>query len=110
MRPLGDTSEHAAGRTSRRRCGPRRGRGRRSTSRWPYNPLATHEVDGLVPLALAGHMHRRINEVLGRGTRLKIEGSTGGGGLRALEQDPPALVEASLLYLDRETRRLQAWD
>ncbi|OII63557.1 hypothetical protein BJP40_23785 [Streptomyces sp. CC53] len=110
VRPLGDASEHAAGRALAAALRAEARAGTPVDIAVAHNPLATHEVDGLVPLALAGHMHRRINEVLGRGTRLKIEGSTGGGGLRALEQDPPALVEASLLYLDRETRRLQAWD
>lgn len=49
-------------------------------------------------------------EILKYGTRLRIEGSTGGGGLRALEGEDPAPIETSILYLDRDTRRLQAWD
>ncbi|MEU7228297.1 metallophosphoesterase family protein [Streptomyces chrestomyceticus] len=75
-----------------------------------HNPVAVSEADGLVPLALAGHIHHRENSVLPRGTRLMIEGSTGGGGLRAVQGKKPAPVQASVLYLDRETRRLQAWD
>ncbi len=75
-----------------------------------HNPVAASETDGLVPLALAGHVHHRENSVLPRGTRLMIEGSTGGGGLRAVQGKKPAPVQASVLYLDRETRRLQAWD
>ncbi|WP_274560258.1 metallophosphoesterase family protein [Streptomyces spiramyceticus] len=75
-----------------------------------HNPVAAHETDGEVPLALAGHIHNRRNELLPRGTRLKIEGSTGGGGLRALESDEPEKVRTSVLYLDRRTKRLQAWD
>lgn len=39
-----------------------------------------------------------------------VEGSTGGGGLRAVQNKKPAPVEASVLYLDRTTKRLQAWD
>lgn len=39
-----------------------------------------------------------------------VQGSTGGDGLRAVEGDEPADVQASVLYLDRETRKLQAWD
>lgn len=39
-----------------------------------------------------------------------IEGSTGGGGLRAVQNKKPEQVLASVLYLDRSTRRLQAWD
>ncbi|MEV7090609.1 metallophosphoesterase [Streptomyces sp. NPDC093085] len=75
-----------------------------------HNPLAAREVDGTVPLALAGHVHHRETEVLPFGTRLKIEGSTGGGGLRALQNKKPEKVRASVLYLDRTTKRLQAWD
>ncbi|MET7715499.1 metallophosphoesterase [Streptomyces sp. NPDC005407] len=75
-----------------------------------HNPVAARETDGEVPLVLAGHVHQRQTEVLGQGTRLKVEGSTGGGGLRALQNQKPEKVRASVLYLDRTTRRLQAWD
>ncbi|GHH37923.1 metallophosphoesterase family protein [Streptomyces candidus] len=75
-----------------------------------HNPVAAAETDGEVPLALAGHTHERRTEVMKRGTRLMVEGSTGGGGLRAVEKDDPQKIRASLLYLDRDTRRLQAWD
>ncbi|MFI1826733.1 metallophosphoesterase [Streptomyces sp. NPDC020412] len=75
-----------------------------------HNPVAARETDGTVPLALAGHVHRREVKVLEQGTRLKIEGSTGGGGLRAVQNDKPEKVRASVLYLDRTTKRLQAWD
>ncbi|MCZ9345508.1 hypothetical protein NGM37_48005, partial [Streptomyces sp. TRM76130] len=44
------------------------------------------------------------------GTRLRIEGSTGGGGLRAVEGEHPDPIQASILYFDRDSRRLQAWD
>lgn len=75
-----------------------------------HNPVLAQEADGLVPLALAGHTHNRRTEILGDDTRLMIQGSTGGGGLRAVEGDKPAKVEASVLYLDSETDKLQAWD
>ncbi|WP_043265026.1 metallophosphoesterase [Streptomyces sp. CT34] len=75
-----------------------------------HNPAAVTEVDGLAPLALAGHIHKRAISTLPRGTRLMVEGSTGGGGLRAVQNRQPAPVEASVLYLDRATKRLQAWD
>ncbi|MET7344250.1 metallophosphoesterase [Streptomyces sp. NPDC087866] len=75
-----------------------------------HEPEAAKETDGEVPLALAGHVHHRQNEVLKGGTRLMIEGSTGGGGLRAVQNKKPEQVLASVLYLDRSTRRLQAWD
>ncbi|WP_405807600.1 metallophosphoesterase [Streptomyces sp. NBC_00210] len=75
-----------------------------------HNPVAARETDGEVPLVLAGHVHHRETQVLELGTRLKIEGSTGGGGLRAVQNQKPEKVRASVLYLDRTTRRLQAWD
>ncbi|MFF2066828.1 metallophosphoesterase [Streptomyces sp. NPDC058200] len=75
-----------------------------------HEPVAARETDGLVPLVLAGHVHHRENEVMPYGTRLKIEGSTGGGGLRAVQNNKPEKVRASVLYLDRKTKRLQAWD
>ncbi|TGA98568.1 metallophosphoesterase [Streptomyces sp. MZ04] len=75
-----------------------------------HNPDAARETDGEVPLVLAGHVHHQEMEVMEGGTRLRIEGSTGGSGLRAVEGKYPDPVEASILYLDRDTRRLQAWD
>ncbi len=73
-----------------------------STSRVAHNPVAARETDGEVPLVLAGHVHHRETEVLQHGTRLQIEGSTGGGGLRAVENEKPEPVQASVLYLDRD--------
>ncbi|MFR0353539.1 metallophosphoesterase family protein [Streptomyces sediminimaris] len=75
-----------------------------------HEPSAAREVDGEVPLVLCGHLHHEGDEILKYGTRLRMEGSTGGSGLRALEHKYPAPVEASILYFDRDTRRLQAWD
>ncbi|MYV55201.1 metallophosphoesterase [Streptomyces sp. SID3212] len=75
-----------------------------------HEPVAARETDGLVPLVLAGHVHHRETEIMPLGTRLKIEGSTGGGGLRAVQNEKPEKVRASILYLDRTTKRLQAWD
>ncbi|MFH8241603.1 metallophosphoesterase [Streptomyces sp. NPDC018321] len=75
-----------------------------------HEPSAAREVDGEVPLVLAGHLHREDMEVMEYGTRLRIEGSTGGSGLRAVEGEYPDPIQASILYLDRDSRRLQAWD
>ncbi|MDT9684336.1 metallophosphoesterase [Streptomyces sp. TRM76323] len=106
----GDDAERAAG---RRLAEALRAQARAGTPvdiAVVHNPVAAHQTDGAVPLVLSGHVHRRVNEVLPNGTRLKIEGSTGGGGLRAVEKEEPEKVHASVLYLDRDTRRLQAWD
>ncbi|MEV5547975.1 metallophosphoesterase [Streptomyces sp. NPDC052309] len=75
-----------------------------------HEPSAAREVDGEVPLVLAGHVHHEDMEVMKYGTRLRIEGSTGGSGLRAVEGTYPDPIQASILYFDRDTRRLQAWD
>lgn len=75
-----------------------------------HNPTAARQTDGEVPLVLAGHVHHQEMEVMDGGTRLRIEGSTGGSGLRAVEGKYPDPVEASVLYLDRTSKRLQAWD
>jgi hypothetical protein len=75
-----------------------------------HEPVAARETDGEVPLVLCGHLHHEGTEMLKYGTRLRMEGSTGGSGLRAVEHKYPAPIEASILYFDRDTRRLQAWD
>jgi predicted phosphodiesterase len=75
-----------------------------------HEPAAARQTDGEVPLVLAGHVHHEEMQVMKRGTRLRIEGSTGGSGLRAVEGRHPDPIEASVLYFDRDTRRLQAWD
>jgi hypothetical protein len=61
-------------------------------------------------MILSGHLHHQEMEVMKKGTRLRVEGSTGGSGLRAVEGKYPDPIEASILYMDRDTRRLQAWD
>ncbi|MEU5242707.1 metallophosphoesterase [Streptomyces asoensis] len=75
-----------------------------------HEPSAARDTDGEVPLVLAGHLHHEGMEVMRKGTRLRVEGSTGGSGLRAVEGKYPDPIEASILYFDRDTRRLQAWD
>ncbi|MFD3588863.1 metallophosphoesterase [Streptomyces sp. NPDC058683] len=75
-----------------------------------HEPTAARMTDGEVPLVLAGHLHHEQTEILPHGTRLRVEGSTGGSGLRAVEGKYPDPIEASILYFDRGTRRLQAWD
>ncbi|MYW49267.1 metallophosphoesterase, partial [Streptomyces sp. SID161] len=75
-----------------------------------HEPSAARETDGAVPLVLCGHLHHEGTESLPYGTRLRMEGSTGGSGLRAVEHKDPAPIEASILYFDRDSRRLQAWD
>jgi len=75
-----------------------------------HDPAAAAPFAGLVPLVLAGHIHRRVTWMLSKDTRVFVQGSTGGAGLRALQSSPPTPIECSVLYFDRATGRLQAWD
>ena len=75
-----------------------------------HDPTAAEPLDGVVPLVLAGHTHRRSTRILEKGTRLFVQGSTGGAGLRALEGAAPTPVQCSVLYFDRPTQQLKAWD
>jgi len=67
-------------------------------------------MDGTVPILLAGHTHQRSVRKLPGGSLLMVEGSTGGAGLRGLEQKQPQPLELSVLYFDRTSRTLQAYD
>ena len=81
---------------------------------WPLDPDA---LRGKVPLVLAGHLHARRVSV-DAGTRVMIEGSTGGAGLTAnglqsLTDGQPVPLDATLLYLRRtgpDAGRLLAYD
>ncbi|MBL1096008.1 metallophosphoesterase family protein [Streptomyces coffeae] len=107
----GDPAEHRAGRRLADAIRARKAAGDPPVDiALTHNPAAARETDGTVPLALAGHLHHRGTEVLPGGTRLMTEGSTGGSGLRAVDDGDPDKVQASVLYLDRDTHRLQAWD
>ena len=75
-----------------------------------HDPRAAEPLDGVVPLVLAGHTHARDVSVLEEGTRLMVEGSTGGAGLRGLQGEDPTPLSCTLLYLDRATGELTAYD
>ncbi|MEU7314419.1 metallophosphoesterase [Streptomyces sp. NPDC007083] len=106
----GDPAERAEGRRLAAALRSQRAAGSPVDIAVGHNPVLAEQTDGLVPLALAGHTHNRSTRVLPRDTRLMIEGSTGGSGLRAVEGETPDKVQASVLYLDRDSKRLQAWD
>ena len=67
------------------------------------------DIGGEVPLVLAGHAHNASEDSID-GTRVLTEGSTGGAGLRALTGDEPKSLTCTILYFDRDTRRLVAFD
>ncbi|BAL92353.1 putative metallophosphoesterase [Actinoplanes missouriensis 431] len=100
-----------------------------------HDPAMAQPLSGLVPLVLAGHRHQRSVSILPAPaapapdpsasaspapaasapaeplmtTRLMVEGSTGGAGLRGLENDEPTPLALSVLYFD-ENNELKAYD
>jgi predicted phosphodiesterase len=93
-----------------------------------HDPRMAADVGGEVPLVLAGHTHEPGDERIEPAeedeesadtdtteerppdTRLLVEGSTGGAGLRGLQGDEPKPLQASVLYFDSDTRELLAYD
>jgi predicted phosphodiesterase len=74
-----------------------------------HDPASATPLKNKVPLVLAGHLHHREEEMLGK-TRVLVEGSTGGAGLRGLEHEKPTPLECSVLYFDAGTHQLEAYD
>ncbi|MEV1287223.1 metallophosphoesterase [Micromonospora sp. NPDC049679] len=79
-----------------------------------HDPESAGALSGVCPLVLAGHVHKRevrtLKQVPGAPpTRLLVEGSTGGAGLRGLEGEAPTPLSMSVLYFSKE-RTLQAYD
>jgi predicted phosphodiesterase len=75
-----------------------------------HDARAAGDLGGDVPLVLAGHTHRAREGRIGRLTRLLVEGSTGGAGLRGLQKDEPVPLACSVLYFDATTGELAAYD
>ncbi|WP_146605154.1 metallophosphoesterase family protein [Jiangella anatolica] len=75
-----------------------------------HDPSHAELFDGIAPLVLSGHAHKRDTYVLDDGTRVMVQGSTGGAGLRGLRDEDPTPVNLSVLYFDPETKGLVAWD
>ncbi|GLW65166.1 membrane protein [Actinomadura rubrobrunea] len=75
-----------------------------------HAPEEARGFSGTTPLILSGHAHKRSTTLLPTGTRLFVQGSTGGAGLRGLEQEQPTPIELSILYFSRKDHRLQGWD
>ena len=74
-----------------------------------HDVRAAADIVGEVPLVLAGHSHEPRHQTL-EGTTVLVEGSTGGAGLRALRGEFPEPLTCTLLYFDRRTDRLVAFD
>ena len=74
-----------------------------------HDPAAAALLKGAGPLVLAGHHHER-KQLDQDGTMVMIEGSTGGAGLRGLQGEKPTPLTATILYIERATGRLAAYD
>ncbi|MBN1172333.1 MAG: metallophosphoesterase, partial [Micromonosporaceae bacterium] len=82
-----------------------------------HDPLSAELLAFATPVVLAGHTHnrqvRRLDGPAGSPTSnrtlLMVAGSTGGAGLRGLEQAEPLSLSLSVLYFD-QYRSLQAYD
>ncbi|GAB2683933.1 metallophosphoesterase family protein [Thalassiella azotivora] len=75
-----------------------------------HDPSRLDALFGQVPLVLAGHYHRRVVRVDESGTRVMVQGSTGGAGLTAaglqrLGEGEPLPLTATLLYFADEGER-----
>ena len=93
---LADFAEDAA-RTAGDRPGarPEAGRARwTASSRWSWPATRTTAK----------------SPVMDDGTRLMVEGSTGGAGLRGLQGEEPTPLTCTVLYLDPDTGELRAYD
>ena len=75
-----------------------------------HDPRQAAPMDGVAPVVLAGHTHEREVTELEEGTLLMVQGSTGGAGLRGLQGEFPEPLTCTVLYLDRETGLLRAYD
>lgn len=93
--------------------------GRRIDVAMVHDPQAAPPLAGVCPVVLAGHKHKRdvsrLDEEDGKippegRTLLMVQGSTGGAGLRGLEDEEPTPLAMSVLYFDDKDKKLQAYD
>lgn len=76
-----------------------------------HDPAGADVLKDTAPLILAGHIHKRRIRSLDDQTTLKVEGSTGARGLRGLYgKDKTSPLQMGMLYFDKETRTLRAYD
>lgn len=75
-----------------------------------HEPRSAPALFGTVPLVLAGHLHTRTTTVDPSGTRLMVQGSTGGAGITAgtvdrLAEGRPVPLTATIVYIARSGER-----
>lgn len=109
------TRDDSVGASAMQQTGQRLATGLRNSGLTPdivllHDPDEAQAFNGSAPLVLSGHTHQRATRLLSSGTRLFVQGSTGGAGLRGLEHEQPTPVELSILYINRASHRLQGWD
>lgn len=106
------TTEEVEG-TGARLAGTIRDSGQEVDVALVHDPASAGGLAGAVPVVLAGHVHERRVQALAAEdappTLLLVQGSTGGAGLRGLENEEPVPLALSVLYFN-ETRTLQAYD
>nr|WP_239126469.1 metallophosphoesterase [Asanoa siamensis] len=80
-----------------------------------HDPESAPALNGVCPTILSGHLHHREVRTLPKlpgittPSRVLVQGSTGGAGLRGLEGEQPTPLQMSVLYFD-DTKTLQAYD
>lgn len=74
-----------------------------------HDRVIARDLVGEVPLVLAGHGHRFFGRADGDTLTLAV-GSTGAAGLQTLEPQAGEPIALQVLYFDRATRRLLAYD
>ncbi|WP_432523241.1 metallophosphoesterase family protein [Kineococcus sp. SYSU DK006] len=83
-----------------------------------HDPSGLRPLLGRVPLVLAGHLHKRSVTLDASGTRVMVEGTTGGAGITSagldrLADGAPLPLSATLLHFDatgEDAGRLLAYD
>lgn len=75
-----------------------------------HDPTALPILDGAAPTELYGHIHAQYTFLTRDGTRVFIQGSTGGAGLRALQGEQPTPVTLTVLYIDPISGSVKAFD
>ncbi|MEZ0165358.1 metallophosphoesterase [Kineococcus sp. LSe6-4] len=75
-----------------------------------HDPSGLQPLLGRVPLVLAGHLHKRSVTLDASGTRIMVEGTTGGAGITSagldrLADGSPLPLSATLLYFARSGDR-----
>jgi predicted phosphodiesterase len=75
-----------------------------------HDPHGWTQLDGYAPTLLFGHLHTQDTWRGPKGSRIFVQGSTGGAGLRALQGETPTPVTLTVLYVDPSTGRVKSFD